>query len=277
MPELPEVETIRKIIGQQIKGKTISAVEVITPNIIAYPSSEEFVSALTGQVISGMGRRGKFLWIDLGSGGRAIFHLRMTGLPLVTPLGYPMDKHIHLVLQLSDGMQFRYEDQRRFGRFWYIAPDEEDAVSGIKKLGLEPDDPALTADYLKNRLQKRKKSIKEMLHDQSVVAGIGNIYSDEILFASGIYPEKPCSELNDDEWKHLADKIPEIIRWGLELEAMTPEEYLAGGVKEYRNAGHLKAYGREGKPCVHCGTVMEKLKIGGRSSCFCPSCQKKRC
>lgn len=274
MPELPEVETIRRILEPQIKGKTILSVELTKPQIIAHPAPETFSELLTGKTIAGMGRRGKFLWLELDGGDMAAFHLRMTGLPLVTPTDYPLAKHTHLALNLSDGMQFRYEDQRRFGRFWYIRTDEPDTFTGLDKLGIEPDDPALTADYLKSKLAKRKKAIKEMLHDQSIVAGIGNIYSDEILFAARIYPGKLCTQLTDEEWECLARTIPEIIAWGIDLENMTPEEYLAGGGKEYRNAEHLRAYGREGKTCVTCGTEMERIKVGGRSSCYCPSCQK---
>ena len=113
-----------------------------------------------------------------------------------------------------------------------------------------------------------------VLHDQSIVAGIGNIYSDEILFAAHVYPEKLCTLLTDEEWDCLAKTIPEIIAWGIDLEDLTPAEYLAGGGKEYRNAEYLRAYGREGTPCARCGTIMERIKVGGRSSCYCPACQK---
>lgn len=275
MPELPEVEIIRRIIEPQIIDRKVLSVEIKNPQIIAYPEPDSFVSLLTDQVISGMGRRGKFLWLEMDHKDRLVFHLRMTGLPLVVPPDFPMDKHTHLILNLSDGARFLYIDQRRFGRFWYIRSDEPDTLSGLAKLGIEPGDPDLTAAYLKSKLGKRKKPIKEMLHDQSIVAGIGNIYSDEILFSARIYPGKRCAELADEDWERLAAAIAETIAWGIDLEDMTPEEYLNGGGKEYRNAEYLRAYGRDGKPCTYCGTEMERLKIGGRSSCYCPSCQKK--
>lgn len=275
MPELPEVETIRRIIEPQVVGRTILSAEIPNPQIIAYPEPNTFAERLTRRTISSMGRRGKFLWLELEGGDRVIFHLRMTGLPLVTPPGFPPEKHTHLLLHLSDGTQFRYIDPRRFGRFWYIRSDEQDAFTGMDKLGPEPNDPALTAEYLKSKLSKRRKPIKEMLHDQSIVAGIGNIYSDEILFAAKIYPGQLCSELTDDAWEELAATIPEIIAWGIDIEKMTPEEYLTGQGKEYRNAAHLKAYGCAGKPCAGCGTPMERMTVGGRSSTFCPNCQRK--
>ena len=113
-----------------------------------------------------------------------------------------------------------------------------------------------------------------MLHDQSIVAGIGNIYSDEILFSARIYPEKLCTQITDAEWERLAKAIPEIIAWGIEIEDISPEEYLADQGKKYRSSAYLKVYGRADKPCVLCGAVLEKIRIGGRNSTYCPICQK---
>lgn len=273
MPELPEVETIRRIVGPQIEGRTILSVEIRNPQVIAFPQPETFKETLEGQTVSSIGRRGKYLWLCMHSGDRVIFHLRMTGLPLVTPTEYSMDKHTHLILHLSGDVQFRYIDQRRFGRFWLLRNDEPDNVTGMANLGLEPDDPRITADWLKDHLGSLRKPIKELLHDQSVIAGIGNIYSDEILFDAFIHPAKPCRECADEEWLRLAESIPRIIQWGINVENITPEEYLAGQGKEYQNAVYLKAYGRAGQHCTRCGAVMEKALIGGRSSCFCPVCQ----
>ena len=274
MPEMPEVETIRRIIEPQLAGQTILAVSVGNPQIIAYPDAALFTGRLTGQTVQGMSRRGKFLTIHFESGDRVVVHLRMTGQLLVMPEDEPIEKHTHLTVELSGGKQLRYIDVRRFGRFWYLQAAEEDCVTGQGKLGLEPLDAALTPLYLKQKLGKRKKSIKEMLHDQSVVAGIGNIYSDEILYAAGIYPEETCLELEEEDWKRLAEQIREIIVWGIDTNQMTPEEYLAGRGKEYRNMPHLRVYGREGQPCARCGSVIKRIVIGGRSSCYCPDCQK---
>ena len=258
MPELPEVETVRRIIEPQIKGQKIISVSIQNPQVIAYPEAETFSGLLAGQTISSMSRRGKFLTVHFESGDRLGLHLRMTGQLLVTPADFPEEKHTHLVLCLAGGQQIRYIDQRRFGRFWYLKAGEEDTVTGQDRLGIEP----------------RKKAVKEMLHDQTIIAGIGNIYSDEILYAAKIYPGKRCLNLTDAEWKRLAEKIPEIINWGIEVNKMTPEQYLAGMGKEYSNMDYFNAYGREGKPCRRCGTPMRRIVIGGRSSCFCPECQK---
>lgn len=276
MPELPEVETIKRIVCPQLAGRTIETTEVRNAQVIAYPESKCFSKALSGQLISNMSRRGKFLTIQLENGDRLSLHLRMTGQLTVVPESEPIEKHTHLIFHLSGGSQLRYIDTRRFGRFWLLRKGEADTVTGQNKLGLEPTDPAITGEYLKTLLGKRKKTVKEMLLDQAVIAGIGNIYSDEILFAAKIYPGTACRILNEYDWDKLAKKIPEIIIWGIESNNMTPEEYLRGKGKEYRNISQLRIYGRAGKPCVRCGTIIDKVTICGRTSCYCPSCQKPR-
>ena len=191
MPELPEVETIRRVLEPQIKGLTITGVTVNRPEVIGHPTAEGFCQALTGQTIDTMTRRGKFLSVLLDSGDYLVLHLRMTGCLLLTPADYPAEKHTHIVFHLSSGDELRFSDTRRFGRFWLFRKGESDTYSGMDKLGLEPFDAGLTADYLQQHFGKRKKAVKECLLDQSVIAGIGNIYSDEILFASGIHPYGP--------------------------------------------------------------------------------------
>lgn len=276
MPELPEVETIKRIIKPQIAGQSVISVEVLNAQVIAYPAENDFVQRLSGQTIKSMSRRGKYLSVDFENGDRLFLHLRMTGQLLVTPADYDIEKHTHMLINLSSGEQIRYIDVRRFGRFWYLKDGEDISITGIDKLGLEPTSKNLTDEYLKDRLRTKNKPIKEMLHDQSVVAGIGNIYSDEILFASGIYPEKKCSNLTDNDWKKLAEKIPEIIKWGIEKNKMTAEEYLEGKGKEYRNTPHLRVYGHAGKACPNCGTTFEKITVGGRTSIFCSRCQNNK-
>lgn len=276
MPEMPEVEVIRRIIEPQLIDRKITAVEILNNQVIAHPDENTFAELLTGQTIKSMSRRGKYLTIHFANGDRAALHLRMTGQLLVMPQDLPVEKHTHLIVTLSDGLQLRYIDVRRFGRFWYLKSDEADTLTGQDKLGIEPFDDALTPSYLKYKLGKRKKSIKEMLHDQSIVAGIGNIYSDEILFAAGVYPETKCMDLEDSDWNKLSEKIKEVMAWGIDANDMTPEEYLAGKGKEYRNIPHLRVYGRAGQPCGGCGSVIEKITLGGRSCCYCPVCQRKK-
>ena len=188
MPELPEVETIRRVLEPQVKGREILQVTVENPSVIFHPAADAFCGLLRGEVISSMSRRGKFLRMHMKSGGSLVLHLRMTGCLLVTPSGYPLEKHTHVVFQLSGGNELRFSDVRRFGRIWFLQNGEEDTYSGMDRLGLEPFDAACDAAYLKARFGKRKKAIKECLLEQSGVAGIGNIYSDEILFRGAVQP-----------------------------------------------------------------------------------------
>lgn len=274
MPELPEVETIKRVIEPQIQGLTIENVTVKRPEVTAYPTADEFCKLLTGQTISHMTRRGKFLVIQLNSNDRIILHLRMTGCLLLTPADYPEEKHTHVIFRLNNGKELRFSDTRRFGRLWLLKNGEADTYSGIEKLGTEPLDKMLAAEYLKALLGKRKKAVKECLLDQSVIAGIGNIYSDEILFTAGIYPARPANSLNMEEWERLAAAIPERISYFIEVNKITPEEYLETKGQDYRNTPFLQVYGQEGKPCPKCGEMLCRMVVGGRGSVYCPVCQK---
>ena len=275
MPELPEVETVRRVLEPQLAGRTVAALIVNRPEIVAHPTAEQFAAAVIGEKITGMGRRGKYLSLLLESGARVLLHLRMTGRLLVTPSDYLKEKHTHMVFRLDNGNELRFMDTRRFGRFWLFQPGEKDTVSGASKLGPEPFDPDFAAGYLKEALGKRRRSIKECLLDQGVVAGIGNIYGDEILFAARIHPARPAASLTDGEWERLKLAVPAVLEKGIDGNRTTPEEYLKGGGKEYRGGSFLQVYGREGHPCPHCGAAFQRIALAGRSSCYCPKCQEK--
>ena len=239
MPELPEVEAIKRVIEPQIRGRAIEQVTVNRPEVIAHPAADAFCRQLAGQVFAGARRRGKFLILCMESGDRLILHLRMTGCLLVTSADAPEEKHTHLVFHLSGGKELRFSDMRRFGRFWLL----------------------------------RQKTIKECLLDQSVVAGIGNIYSDEILFSARIHPKRPANALTTEEWNRLASVIPERLAFFVQKNEITPEEYLETKGQEYRNTPFLQVYGHGGEPCPVCGETLCRTVIGGRSSVYCPVCQ----
>lgn len=184
------------------------------------------------------------------------------------------EKHTHLMFALDNGQELRYEDTRRFGKFWLFENGEEDAISGIHKLGLEPFSPVLSAEYLQAKPSKRKKPIKEMLMDQSVIAGIGNIYSDEILFTAKIRPDKLCNRLTSEELRTLSETIRERLAYFIDRNHITFEEYTIGKGKNYRNTPYLQVYGKGGSPCAVCGGILRRSAIGGRSSVFCEHCQK---
>lgn len=285
MPELPEVETIKRVLEPQIQGSIIEKVTLRRPEVFAYPAAEEFCRRLTGKVISHMERRGKFLIICFDSNDRVILHLRMTGGLLLAKEGFPEEKHTHVIFHLkvagrdsdcgevSPLWELRFSDMRRFGRFWLLREKEADTYSGIGKLGIEPSDAKLTAEYLVSCLGKSRRAIKECLLDQTVVAGIGNIYSDEILFMAGIYPARPADSLKAAEWERLAAVIPERISYFIEKNQISAEEYLETGGRDYRNTPFLQVYGHAGKPCPKCGNPLLRMVIGGRSSVYCAGCQ----
>ena len=274
MPELPEIEAIKRVIEPQIQGLAIEQVTVNRPEVVAHPSADEFCTRITGQFFTEINRRGKFLILCLSSGDKVVLHLRMTGCLLVTPADYPEEKHTHLVFHLSGGRELCFSDTRRFGRFWLLRQGEADPYTGMEKLGAEPFDPGFSGEYLSARLGKRKKAIKECLLDQSVIAGIGNIYSDEILFAARIHPERPANTLTTEKWNRLASVIPERLAFFVEKNKTTPEEYLAAKGQDYRNTPFLQVYGHGGEPCPVCGETLCRTVIGGRSSVYCPACQK---
>lgn len=274
MPELPEVETIKTVIAPQIQGLKISEIILKRPDIIAYPAAEKFCEIASNRTVTAVSRRGKFLIISLENDSRIILHLRMTGCLLLTPSDFPEEKHTHIILRFENGSELRFSDARRFGRFWALEKDEQDTYTGIEKLGIEPFDKRLTAEYLKKYLKKRKKAVKACLLDQSIIAGIGNIYSDEILFTSGILPSRRADSLNENDFERLAAVIPERLTYFIEKNKITSEEYLKTKGQEYRNTPFLQVYGHSGEPCPVCGSTLVRTVIGGRSSVYCPHCQK---
>lgn len=274
MPELPEVETIKRVIEPQIQGRMITKVAVRRPEVAAYPEADEFCRRLTGQTVSHMARQGKFLIIHLENKERIVLHLRMTGGLLLAPAQCPEEKYTHVVFSLDNGTELRFSDMRRFGRFWLLREEETDTCTGMDKLGLDPLAPACNAEYLSSHLSKRRKAIKECLLEQTIIAGIGNIYSDEILFTAEIYPARPANSLKQTEWERLAEAIPERISYFIEKNAITAEEYLETKGRDYRNTPFLQVYGHGGSPCSKCRETLCRMVIGGRSSVYCPVCQK---
>lgn len=276
MPELPEIEAIKRAIGPILIGRRITDIDVIQPKTVARPDPETFRAAVVGRTFTGLTRRGKFLTATLDDGGRIVMHMRMTGCLLAVPRDRPRERHTRLMISMDDGTELRFSDLRRFGRFWYFENGEEDDVSGMRDLGPEPDDPSLTPDYLEDRLGGSRRAVKDCLLDQTVVAGIGNIYSDEILFATGIDPACPANLLGHGDWTRLADEIPRTLEFFVEKNEISAEDWLEGRGREYRNTPYIRIYAHGGEPCPVCGTTLVRRVIGGRSSVSCPSCQRQR-
>jgi DNA-formamidopyrimidine glycosylase len=286
MPELVEVETARRVLAPQLRGCTIEDIEVRLAKSIKNYSSEEFKKLVIGSKFSTILRRGKFLIfnmitpksVDAPEELKLVAHYRMTGVLLVTPPDYEDLKHTHIVFKLRDEngaeKELRYIDQRQFGGMWAITTGAEFRETGIGQLGAEATDETLTGEYLKEHLQRRKSAIKTGLLDQSVIAGLGNIYTDEVLYRCGIIPTRACSSLTDREWQVLASEIPKMMEFMIDKNQISEEDYLAGKGTDYRNTPFLQVYNHAGEVCPKCGSELERTVVAGRSSVYCSHCQK---
>ena len=274
MPELPEVESVRRALEGGLTGRRVCAARLLTPDVVAHPDAGAFCAALTDRRFAALSRRGKFLVAALDDGARLVVHLRMTGRLLLVPAGEAPEAYTRAVFALDDGQELRFADMRRFGRLWLLRAGEEDAFTGLAKLGPEPDSPACSAAYLRAACARSRRAVKTCLLDQGIVAGIGNIYSDEILHAARIRPDRTACSLDRPEWDRLASCVREVMCFFTEKNIVTAEEYRRTAGKEYRNTPWLRVYGHAGEPCQRCQTPLVRTTIGGRSSVYCPQCQR---
>lgn len=273
MPELPEVETVRRTLEQLVIGKTIKEVEIYWPKIIKAPEPvEQFSDALIGQTIHEIGRRGKFLIFQLDDYS-LVSHLRMEGKYAVYPESEPRDKHTHVVFTFTDGYQLRYRDVRKFGTMHLFKKGEEVSKMPLLHLGPEPLSDEFTIADLSMKLAKTNRKIKSVLLDQTVVVGIGNIYVDESLFRAGIHPERMASSLTLDEITRIHGEVKLTLAEAVEKGGSTIRSYVNSQGQIGMFQLELFVYGRKDEPCKRCGTPLEKLVVGGRGTHICPVCQ----
>lgn len=273
MPELPEVETVRRGLERLVLGRTILSVEVKVPKMVK-TSYQSFLNELPGQRIQAMRRRGKYLVIDFGQ-LIMISHLRMEGKYLLFTDQVPTNKHFHLFFKLDDGSTLVYQDVRKFGTFDLLSKNQEEAYFTKKKLGPEPTKKAFKYASFERALMRSDKPIKPLLLDQKLVAGLGNIYVDEVLWAAKVHPETPARELSKAAMKRVHDQTIAILQLGIEKGGST--------IRTYRNAlgedgtmqDYLQVYGKTGQPCPRCASMIVKIKLGGRGTHLCPHCQKR--
>ncbi|MED4016229.1 MULTISPECIES: DNA-formamidopyrimidine glycosylase [Sutcliffiella] len=275
MPELPEVETVRRTLVQLVKGKTIEEVEVRWPKMIKEPDDvQQFELLLRGQTILDIGRRGKFLLFTL-SDFVMVSHLRMEGRYGLFAKEEPMNKHVHVIFRFTDGTELRYQDVRKFGTYHLFKPGEELKTKPLVNLGPEPFDESFTVDVLKQKLQRTNRNIKAALLDQSVVVGLGNIYVDEALFRSNIHPETIASSLTDEQMRTLHREIILTLQDAVEKGGSTVRSYVNSQGEIGLFQLDIFVYGRNDEPCKKCGTVIEKSVVAGRGTHICPNCQRK--
>jgi formamidopyrimidine-DNA glycosylase len=277
MPELPEVETIRRGLLSSLIGEEVDAVKVLRADSIGHPTPALFAKHLPGHKFVDIERRGKYLICKLSGDAALIVHLRMSGRLLLVKRKALPGKFLRVWIGLKSGRALHFEDMRVFGRLWLKGKAEalDEAVPGLAELGVEPLD-GLTGAALLKLFKNKSQAIKSALLDQRLIAGIGNIYADESLFRAGIHPQLAAGRLSKAQSERLAKEICVVLSRAIELRGSSLRDYTDS---EGVNGNYqLKAlvYGRDGEPCRNCKSTIKRVKIGGRSSHFCPECQVKR-
>jgi formamidopyrimidine-DNA glycosylase len=266
MPELPEVETIKNELVPHILGREISGVTLLWEGIVKQPSAREFCARVVGQRITGLNRRGKYLLFSLSGGETLVMHLKMTGSLL---LHSDDDRFTRAVIHLDGGTGLYFRDPRKFGAMWLT--DDESTVAD--KLGPEPLEDGFNPEVLARRLRNRAAPVKAILVDQSVIAGIGNMYADEALFEAKIHPLRPGGSLSRDEIGRLYRAIRRVLRSAIGHKGASVRNYYRPGGElgtahfEFRVAHGL------GKNCPDCGTPIQRITVRNRGTYFCPKCQ----
>lgn len=273
MPELPEVETVRRGLVKLVKNKTIKKVRIIYPKIIT-GDAVQFEQQLQGKSIQSIGRRGKFLLFNFDQGLTMISHLRMEGKYFVKSSLEPVEKHTHVIFEFVDGSQLRYNDVRKFGRMQLIKTKQVKEAPNLAKLGPEPlDNQFLLADFIR-KLAGKKKAIKPVLLDQTVVAGLGNIYADEVLWLSKIHPLTPANKLSTAQISLLRQQIIKELTAAVAAGGTTIRSYTDAFEHSGKFQFDLHVYGRQGQACQRCGSEIVKIRVAQRGTHFCPNCQR---
>ncbi|MBT2681928.1 DNA-formamidopyrimidine glycosylase [Bacillus sp. ISL-35] len=274
MPELPEVETVRRTLEVLAVGKEIGHVSVFWPKMIKKPSEvEQFNDALRGQTINEIGRRGKFL-IFYTDDYALVSHLRMEGKYGLFSADEPVEKHTHVIFHFTDGKELRYKDVRKFGTMHLYAKGTEFDSQPLADLGPEPFSADFSVEWLSEKLKRTNRKLKPALLDQKILVGLGNIYVDEALFRAKIHPERIANSLSQEEEVVLYREIVSTLSEAVEKGGSTIRSYVNSQGQIGMFQLQLLVYGRKNEPCKVCGTPLEKTVVGGRGTHFCPTCQK---
>ena len=269
MPELPEVESVRRAIAPALEGRTLVEVEIDDPRLTRPFDPLEVAAELRGERVTRVDRRGKYLIVRFDSGRTLLVHLRMTGSLLHEPAGAT---HVRACITLDDGTRIAYRDVRRFGTWLLLEPGELDPYLATR-LGEEPLLPAFTAKRLGESLAGRRAPLKAALLDQRTLAGLGNIYVDEALWYARLHPLREAGTLAPDELRRLHRAIRKALELGVARQGSTLSTYRLPDGSSGTMQREFRAYGRTGEPCDRCGTVLAKTRVGGRSTWYCPRCQ----
>jgi formamidopyrimidine-DNA glycosylase len=275
MPELPEVESVRRRLAPVLEGRVFETVRIADPRLTRPLDPLEVAHELDGERVALVDRRGKYLIVRFESGRALLVHLRMTGSFLTSTDGTPLadDAHRRAVVTLDDGSAVAYRDVRRFGTWLLLEPDEVDTYVDAR-VGREPLATAYRAKHLAERLTGRRAPVKAAILDQRTVAGVGNIYADEALWRARIHPLTPAEKVDAEEVQALYKGIRESLRAGIRRQGSTLRDYRLPDGTEGGAQHEFKVYGRGGEPCERCGTPIDKIRVAGRGTWFCPTCQR---
>ena len=273
MPELPEVETVRRTLEKLVIGKTVERVSVLLKRIIQLPDdTEAFALLLQGETIRSVERRGKFLRFMFDH-YTMVSHLRMEGRYGVYGADENMEPHTHVIFHFTDGTELRYKDVRQFGTMHIFPLNQDLSELPLKKLGLEPLDDSFTLEAFRDKLGRRATKIKPLLLNQEYIVGIGNIYVDESLFLAGIHPEREANTLSKQEQAKLYEAIVATLNEAVAAGGSSVKSYVNGQGEIGMFQHQLKMYGRKAEPCLNCGHAIEKTVVAGRGTHYCPKCQ----
>lgn len=271
MPEIAEVETVRNTLKLRILNKRIKNINVYY-NKILLDDEKEFKSRLINEMFIDIKRIGKWLIFETNN-YYLLSHLRMEGKYFIKNVDEKIEKHEHIEFVFEDGMSLRYHDTRKFGRMKVVNKDELFQFEGIKKQGIEPISKDLTKEYLYQKFKTKKIPMKTLLLDQTIIAGLGNIYADEVLFASRVNPFKKGCDITLDECDRIVYSCNNIIKRAIEEGGTTIRSYTSSLGVTGRFQQYLNVHTKDGSPCPVCGTIIEKEFIGGRSTYYCPKCE----
>ncbi|MCX8015760.1 MAG: bifunctional DNA-formamidopyrimidine glycosylase/DNA-(apurinic or apyrimidinic site) lyase [Patescibacteria group bacterium] len=289
MPELPEVETIVNDLKKILLKRRIVDVWTDTKKLIKQPDFEIFKKQVKGLLIKNIRRRGKNILIDLSNDLTLLIHQKLTGhllygkwsiqknkaIPLIHgALEDPMNNFIHVVFYLDNNYQLALSDLRKFAKIILAKTDEIENLKEIKEIGPDPLDKNFDFETFKKAIKKQRGKIKQVLMEQKVIAGIGNIYSDEILWWAKIHPLRTTASLTDEELKKLYHYTLEVLKTAIKARGSSVSDYRDPKGEKGSYDQIRRVYRRENQKCYRCGTLIKRIKIGGRSSCFCPNCQK---
>ncbi len=266
MPELPEVETIVRKLEKDLTGCKILRADLLWEGTLATPKPAHFKKNIVGQYISTVKRRGKYIVLPL-SVETLLIHLRMSGDMLIRSEAEPIHKHDRLVLHFDNEHYLAFSNMRKFGRVWFT-PTPKDILG---KLGPEPLDDSFTAEMLYEKLQQHKRQIKPLLLDQTFIAGMGNIYTDEALYLAGLHPLAKSDLIEQHQAQILWRSIRKVLTEGIKRNGTSIDWIYRGG--DFQN--YLQVYGRKDEPCFKCGTPIQKIKVAQRGTHFCPQCQRR--